>query len=46
MGALRMDYKKIIIDLLERVEDERFLQQLYTIVIRHIRRNGGISDGI
>lgn len=39
-----MDYKEIIIDLLGKVDNERFLRQLYTIVVRHIRRNGGVSD--
>ena len=33
-----MDYKKEILKLLEEVEDNKFLQQLYTIMARHIRK--------
>lgn len=36
-----MEYKRIIIRLLERMEEEKeeeFLRILYTITIRHVRR--------
>jgi hypothetical protein len=35
-----MDYKEIIIDLLGKVDNERFLRQLYTIIARHIQKRG------
>lgn len=39
-----MSYKKIIIELIEKLEesDERFLKQLYTIIKKHIERKEGI----
>lgn len=33
-----MDYKKEIIRLLEDVESEKFLKQIYTIIVRHVRK--------
>lgn len=39
-----MEYKRVIIKLLEGMEEEKeeeFLKMLYTITIRHIRKNRG-----
>ena len=33
-----MNYKNAIIKLLEYVESEKFLKQVYTIVVRHVRK--------
>ena len=33
-----MDYKSEIIRLLEKIENEKFLKQIFTIIIRHTRR--------
>lgn len=33
-----MDYKKEIIKLLGYVENEKFLRQLYTIIVKHVRK--------
>lgn len=35
-----MDYKKLLVELVEKIDDsdERFLRQIYTILIRHLRR--------
>ena len=33
-----MNYKKEIIKLLDYVESEKFLKQIYTIVVRHVRK--------
>ncbi len=35
-----MNYKKIIIEFMEKLEesDERFLKQLYTIIKKHLER--------
>jgi hypothetical protein len=35
-----MDYKKLIIDMIQKINDEKFLRQIYTIIIRHIKRAG------
>ena len=35
-----MDYKKEIIRMVERIENEKFLKQLYTIILNHMRRTG------
>lgn len=41
---VHMSYKKIIIELVEKLEesDERFLKQLYTIIKKHLERKEGI----
>ncbi len=36
-----MEYKEKIIEMIENIEDIRFLRQIYTIVIRHIRKKAG-----
>lgn len=38
-----MSYKKIIIELIEKLEesDERFLKQLYTIIKKHLGKERG-----
>lgn len=33
-----MDYKKEIINLLEKIENEKFLKQLYTIIVVRVRK--------
>lgn len=33
-----MDYKTAIIEMLSRIDNERFLKQVYTIVAMHIRK--------
>ena len=37
---VQMNYKKIIIEFMEKLEesDERFLKQLYTIIKKHLER--------
>lgn len=35
-----MDYKKLIIDLLGKINDQDFLRKIYTIIIHHIRKMG------
>lgn len=35
-----MNYKEKIIEMVHIINDEKFLRQLYTIIIRHIRRTG------
>lgn len=36
----KTDYKKLLVELVEKIDDsdERFLRQIYTILIRHLRR--------
>lgn len=34
------EYKTLIIDMIKKIEDERFLQQVYTIVLKYVRRAG------
>lgn len=36
--GVTMDYKKIIIEMVQQIDDEKFLKQLYTILIGHIRK--------
>jgi len=33
-----MNYKSEIIKLLEYVESEKFLKQIYTIIVKHMRK--------
>lgn len=33
-----MDYKKLITEMLNEIHDQKFLKQIYTIIIRHVRR--------
>lgn len=35
-----MNYKKLIIEMLKDISDEKFLRQVYTIIVRHVRRTG------
>jgi hypothetical protein len=35
-----MNYKELIVELLDKIEDEKFLRQIYTIIIRRIKRAG------
>lgn len=35
-----MEYKQKIIEIIEKMDDARFLQQLYTIIICHMKRAG------
>ena len=34
------EYKKLIIEMVEKINDEKFLKQIYTIIIRHTRKAG------
>ena len=34
------EYKRLIIDMIEKIENERFLKQIYTIVLMQIRKAG------
>lgn len=34
------EYKKLIIQMIEKINDEKFLKQIYTIIIRHTRKAG------
>ena len=34
-------YKEWIIKLLSRINDEQFLKEIYTLLLKHIRRAGG-----
>lgn len=34
------EYKKHIIRMIENINDERFLRQIYTIIVRHTRKAG------
>ena len=33
-------YKKAIIEMLEKIEDEEFLQKIYTLIKEHRKRRG------
>ena len=35
-----MEYKKLIKELIDEIQDQKFLRKIYTIIIRHIRRGG------
>lgn len=39
-GANMEEYKKHIIRMIENINDERFLRQIYTIIVRHTRKAG------
>lgn len=41
MGGAELEYKEKIIEMIENIEDIRFLRQIYTIVIRHIKKKAG-----
>ena len=34
------DYKSLIIEMVMRVENERFLKQIYSLIILHMRKAG------
>ena len=34
------DYKKYIIDYINKIDDVVFLRQIYTIIARHLRKEG------
>lgn len=34
-------YKKLICDMIQSLEDERFLRQMYSIIYRHKQRREG-----
>ena len=34
------EYKSLIIDMINKIDNEKFLQQIYTIVLKHVRRAG------
>ena len=34
-------YKKLICDMIQEMEDERFIRQIYSIVLRQRKRTGG-----
>lgn len=34
-------YKELIIKLLDKIEDEQFLKEIYTLLVKHIKRAGG-----
>lgn len=34
------EYRSLIIEMISKIENERFLQQIYTIVLKHVRRTG------
>ena len=34
------EYKSLIIDMINKIDNEKFLQQIYTIVLKHVRRTG------
>lgn len=40
-GAVHTTYKEWIIKLLDKIEDEQFLKEIYTLLIKHIKRAGG-----
>lgn len=43
-----MEYKRLIIEMLEKIKEDNdiiFLKQIYTLIKRHIEKDGGcISD--
>lgn len=39
---MKEDYKKIIIQMIEELEDVKFLQQIYTIIMCYRRRKEGM----
>ena len=34
------EYRYLIIEMISKIENERFLQQIYTIVLKHMRKAG------
>ena len=34
-------YKELIIKLLDKIEDEQFLKEIYTLLVKHIKRARG-----
>lgn len=38
IGSDVVGYKEKIIEMVEKINDEKFLKQIYTIIVRHIRR--------
>lgn len=34
------EYRCLIIEMISKIENERFLQQIYTIVLKHMRKAG------
>ena len=38
-----MDYKQKIISMIEQIESERFLRQIWTILKIHIEKKGGVE---
>lgn len=40
-GGATLEYKKKIIQMIENIDDIVFLRQIYTIIIRYIRKKAG-----
>lgn len=36
-----MEYKEKIVEMIENIEDIRFLRQIYTIIIKYIKKKAG-----
>lgn len=36
---MQEEYKKLIVKMLDKIESEKFLQQIYTIVSLHLERH-------
>ena len=39
-GKKMEEYRKLIIDMVNNIENEKFLKQIYTIILLHIRKTG------
>lgn len=37
---MKTEYKNLITEMVNKIEDEKFLRQIYTIVRRHIMKKG------
>jgi hypothetical protein len=40
MDNYKDDYRKLITEMVNKIEDERFLRQIYTLIVMHNRRAG------
>ena len=40
-GGAKLEYKEKIIEMIENIEDIRFLRQIYTIIIKYIKKKAG-----
>ena len=40
---LKKEYRDLIVDMIDRIEDGKFLQKIYTLILLHSRKAWGVE---